>query len=83
MKPYQTFRDEVTVVDGVAIKGKWVIIPIQSHQQALKQLYSNYMGIVNTRLLTSESINGMNTNADREYIKRSAQHGLDFNRWNQ
>ena len=59
---HKTYRnislsDEVSMIDGVAMKGKRIIIiPSQLQKQILSQLHSNHMGIENMRLLTYESI---------------------------
>ena len=41
---YWMFRDELKMIDGVAMKSNQVIIAEELQQQALEQLYTKYMG---------------------------------------
>ena len=54
------------MIDGIAIKGKGVIIPSQMQMQVLRQLQSNQMGIEKMRLLAHKSVYWVNMNADIE-----------------
>ena len=46
---YFGFREELAIVSGLIVKGHWVVIPSQLHDEALKLLYSSHMGIVKTK----------------------------------
>ena len=50
------FRDDMEVIDGVAIKGKHIVIIKVLQQQLLKQLHINHIGIKKTKLLVCQSI---------------------------
>ena len=45
LKHYWCYRDDLAVIDGVIMKGRWIIIPMVLKQQVLDQLHTNYMGI--------------------------------------
>ena len=45
IKTYWMFRDDMTVLGGVVIKGKYIIILKALQQEMLKQLHINHMGI--------------------------------------
>ena len=46
---YFGFREELAIVNGLIVKGHWVVIPSQLHDEALKLLHSSHMGIVKTK----------------------------------
>ena len=43
-------------MDGIAMKGKIIIISFQLQKQILQKLHSNHMGIEKMRLLVHESV---------------------------
>ena len=70
IRPYWPYRDELAVIDGVLLKGRYIIIPDSLKQQVITQLHINHMGIEKTKLLAHESIFWHNINANIEaYIK--------------
>ena len=69
MRPYWMLRVELAIIDGVAMKDKWFIIPAEIQCQALQQLQSNSMGIGNTGLLAQESIHQITLNTNTECNK--------------
>ena len=54
---------ELTMIDGIGMKGKEIITPFISQNQILEQLH-NHIGIENTRLLVKESVYLVNLNTD-------------------
>ena len=48
IKKYWPIIHELTMIDGMTLKGKEVIIPSQLQMHVLKQLHSNNMGIEKT-----------------------------------
>ena len=55
LQPYWSFRDEIAVIDGIAMKdGRMMSAVLQ--EKALKQPHLNYIGIEKTRLLAHESL---------------------------
>ena len=72
----------MSMIDGVMMKGRHIIIPKVLQQQALDQLHVNHMDI-EVKLLASELVYWININADmNNYIKitihvfNSSQHSL-------
>ena len=45
IKPYRYYRDDLAVIDGVVMKGRYIIIPTELKQQALDQLHLNHISI--------------------------------------
>ena len=54
-QPYLSFRDEVVVIDGIAIKGRIRKISPSLWKRVWDQLHVNHMGIGRTRLLACNS----------------------------
>ena len=50
IRPYWSYKDELSVIDGVVMKCRWIIIPEVLRQQALDELCVNHMGIEKTKL---------------------------------
>ena len=48
VQAYFGFREELAIVNGLIVKGHWVI-PIQLCDEALNLLHSSHMGIVKTK----------------------------------
>ena len=60
------FRDDLAMIDGVAMKGKRIIISAELQLQALGQLHCKNVAKGKTRLLAKESAYWIHTNADIE-----------------
>ena len=56
IRPYRFYKDDRAVIDGVAMKGRHIIIPQDLKQQVLDHLHLNHMGIEITKLLLCGSV---------------------------
>ena len=56
LQPYWSYRAKLTVIDGIILKGKHIIIPNSLKEQVLNQLHTNHMGIEKTKLLACECV---------------------------
>ena len=45
IKPYFNYREELTVVDGLVLKGQCIVIPSKLRQSCLRRLHIAHMGI--------------------------------------
>ena len=43
--PYFHFRDEMTVVDGIILRGDYVVIPSELRRVMLSKIHSSHLGI--------------------------------------
>ena len=77
LQPYWTFRDEIAMIDGTAIKGR-IIIPAVLQDKVLKQVHMNHLGTKKTRLLPYESIYWMAMNAGIEEMVKKCPSSLAF-----
>ena len=64
LRPYWLYRDKLSVIDGIILKGRCTIMPNSLRQQVLNQLHTNHMGIEKTKLLACESVYSSNINVD-------------------
>ena len=76
LQPYWSFRDEIVVIDGIAIKGKRITVPASIQDKTLKQLHINHIGIVKLQMLACESMYLVNMNASIEKTIKTALHVL-------
>ena len=44
-KPYWNFRDELSILGGVVLKGNRVVVPKVMRNDVLKQIYESYLGV--------------------------------------
>ena len=48
IKPYFNYREELTVVDGLVLKGQHIVIPSKLRQSCLTRLLITHMGVNKT-----------------------------------
>ena len=48
IKPYFNYREELTVIDGLVLKGQCIVIPNKLRQSCLARLYIAHMGVNQT-----------------------------------
>ena len=63
---YWPIRHELVMINGIAMKGKWIIIPYMLHKLIPQQLHSNHIGIEKVWLLVKESVYWTKMNMDIE-----------------
>ena len=51
LRPYWSFRDELTIHDGLVLKGQQILIPSNARLPILQTLHVPHLGIVNTMAL--------------------------------
>ena len=55
-KPYFNYREELTVVDGLVLKGQHFVIPSKLSQSCLARLHTAHMGVNKTLYQTRQSV---------------------------
>ena len=71
IRSYWAFRDELSVEDGILLKGTRVIIPESMQPFILDRLHYGHLGIDNTRLRAKDSVYWININRDIETTVKS------------
>ena len=71
-----SFRNGIASIDGIAIKGRRIILPTLLQDKEINHLYINYMAIQKARMLAHKSIYLINMNSDIEAVMKNAPHVL-------
>ena len=50
LQPYWTFREELTVEDGLILKGTRIVIPTKQWEAILKLIYEGHLGLNKCKL---------------------------------
>ena len=45
IQPYWTFREELSIEDGIVLKGTWIVVPHKKCQATLKLIHEGYLGL--------------------------------------
>ena len=56
IKPYFNYREELTVVDGLVLKGQCIVIPRKLRQSCLTSLHIAHMGVNKTLYQVRQSV---------------------------
>ena len=62
--PYWNYRDEISIVDGILIKGNRIIIPKVLRAEVLDQIHYAHLGVEKCRLRARDSVFWPNINKD-------------------
>ena len=64
LQPYGTFREELTVEDGIILKGTRIVIPAKKHKAVLKLIHEGHLGLKKCKLCAKETVYwpGLNDN---------------------
>ena len=55
LQPYWTFREELTIEDGLILEGTRIVIPGKQHQAILKQIHKGHLGLNKCKLRAKEN----------------------------
>ena len=78
VEKYWPIRHELGMIDGIALKGKCIILLYLLQKQILEQQYSNHMGIEKTCLLARQLVCWINMNTDIEHAVKQCTGCLDY-----
>ena len=56
LQPYWTFREELTVEDGIILKGTRIVIPTKQWEAILKLIYKGHLGFSKCKLHAKETV---------------------------
>ena len=56
LQPYWTFREELTIEDGLILEGTRIVIPGKQHQAILKQIHKGHLGLNKCKLRAKETV---------------------------
>lgn len=73
LRPYWSFRDELSVENGLLLKGERVLIPTTMHKYILDKIHEGHQGIEKCRLRARECVHWIDINNDIEAMVKSCQ----------
>ena len=68
LQPYWTLRDELTVEDGLILKGTRIIIPSKKCESILKLIHEGHLGMNKCKLHTKETVYWLGLNEQLEQL---------------
>ena len=56
LHPYWTFCKELTIEDGLILKGTQIIIPAKKHEAILRQIHDSHLGLTKCKLHAKQAV---------------------------
>ena len=56
LQPHWTFREELTIEDGLILKGTRTVVPDRKHESILKLIHGGHLGLNNCKLYAKETV---------------------------
>ena len=56
LQPYWMFREELTIEDGLILKGTGIVIPAKKHEAILKLIHKGHLGLNKCKLQTKGTV---------------------------
>ena len=82
LKSYWNYRDELSVLDSLIIKGTRIIIPCDCRDDVLEKLHEGHFGIDRTKLRARDSVYWPQINQDIETLVKSCEKCQEFSKRN-
>ena len=82
LKPYWTYRDELSVLDGLVLKGTRIIIPNSCREDVLDKVHEGHFGIERTKLRARDSVYWPQMNHDIETLIKTCGKCQEFSKRN-
>ena len=71
LQDFWNYRDELSVLDGLVLKGSHIVIPESCRHEILDQLHEGHFGIDRTKLHARDSVYWPNINKDIECLVKT------------
>lgn len=78
LRPYWTFREEITTEDDLLLKGHRIIIPVSLQRDVLSRLHASHQGSEKTKLRARTSVFWRNLNRDIVEVTRTCYTCQEF-----
>ena len=56
IQPFWTFREEITIEDGLILKGTRIVIPSKNQDAILKLIHEGHLGLTKCKLHMKETV---------------------------
>ena len=80
LHPYWTFHEELTIEDGLILKGTRIIIPTKMHKAILKQIHDSHLGLTKCKLRAKQAVYWLGLNEHLEQLILNCQLCLKYSR---
>ena len=73
LRKFWMFRDELSILDGLVLKGIRMVVPVQCQAEVLEKLHEGHFGIDHTKLRAKDTVYWPEINADIETLIKSCE----------
>ena len=73
LRSFWNYRDELSILDGLMLKGTRIIIPKQCQDDVLEKLHDGHFGVDHTKLHARDSVYWLHINRDIEALIMSCE----------
>ena len=80
LHPYWTFHEELTIEDGLVLKGTQIIIAIKKHEVILRQIHDSHLGFTKCKLRAKQAVYWPGLNDQLEQLILNCQLCLKYSR---
>ena len=78
LQPYWTFREELTIEDGLILKGTRIVIPNKKHEAILNQIHDSHLGLNKRKLHAKQTVYWPGLNDQLEKLVLNCQLCLKY-----
>ena len=71
LRNFWTYRDELSILNGLVLKGVRIVIPEQCRAKVLEKLHEGHFGIDRTKLRARDTVYWLEINKDIEALIRT------------
>ena len=80
LKAYWTYRDELSVLDGLVLKGTRIIIPSNCRDDVLDKVHEGHLRIERMKLRACDTVYWQQMNHDIEALVKSCNKCQEFSK---
>ena len=80
LHPYWTFHEELTIEDGLILKGTCIVIPTTKREAILRQIHDSYLGLTKCKLCAKQAVYWPGLNEQLEQLILNCQLCLKYSR---
>ena len=78
IQPYWTFREELTIEDGLILKGTRIVVPSAKQAEILKLIHEDHLGLTKCKLRAKETVYWPGLNDQLEKLVLNCQLCLKY-----
>ena len=83
LKGFWNYHDELSILDGLILKGTWIVIPEQCKDEIFDQLHEGHFGVDHTKMHARKSVYWPQINKDIEQLVKSCEICQEHSHTNQ